>query len=62
MTEPPELTGKAAVDYAAKLRLLSTDADTWVKYYVDDLTGRRWVMEYPDSGRHGGGSPRLRPA
>jgi hypothetical protein len=27
--------------------------------YIDDRTGDRWVMDYPDSEQQGGGSPRL---
>ncbi|MGH8570805.1 MAG: Imm27 family immunity protein [Gammaproteobacteria bacterium] len=27
---------------------------------MDDGTGDRWLLDYPESEQHGGGSPRLR--
>lgn len=58
--ESAELVGPAAVECAAKLRRVFTDSENWVEHFIDDATGARWVLDYPQSGMHGGGSPRLR--
>lgn len=56
-----ELHGSAAVRYATeRLRKVQTNPDTWEVEYVDDSTGAEWIMDYPESELHGGGSPRLR--
>jgi hypothetical protein len=56
-----ELHGEAAVKFATdRLRKVSSNPDTWEVEYVDDSTGERWLMDYPESEYHGGGSPRLR--
>jgi hypothetical protein len=63
MTPPQkaELRGAEAVKFAADhLRKLSSNPDTWETEFIDDTTGDRWTMDYPNSGQHGGGSPRLR--
>ena len=62
MTEatPHELQGAAALEYAQRLRKLRVDPDTWHVEYVDDATGERWMMDYPQSELQGGGPPRLR--
>lgn len=57
-----ELIGRNAIEFASKLRLVSTDSQNWVTHYMDDSTGKRWVMDYPDAELQGGGSPRLRQA
>jgi len=55
-----ELHGEAAVTFAeTRLRKVGSDPSAWKVFYVDDLTGEHWVMDYPESGQHGGGSPRL---
>jgi hypothetical protein len=62
MTEEDiELTGEKAKEFAdTRLRRVRVDPDTWTIEYEDPATGERWLMDYPDSGAHGGGSPRLR--
>ncbi len=55
-----ELTGADAVEFATKLRLVSTDPHSWLEHYVDDSTGQRWVLDDPSGALHGGGAPRLR--
>ena len=55
-----EYRGAEAIDYANRYLTRShVNPDTWETEYLDDQ-GRRWVMDYPASGLHGGGSPRLR--
>ena len=55
-----ERRGAAAVEFAEKyLREVGGDSKTWEVYYVDDRTGETWVMDYPESEQHGGGTPRL---
>jgi hypothetical protein len=59
--EDTELTGAKAKHFAdTRLRQVSVDPETWTIEYEDSTTGERWLMDYPDSGAHGGGSPRLR--
>ena len=61
MTQQTELHGAEARRYAdSHLEKVRTDPATWEVEYVDRKTGARWLMDYPDSGAHGGGSPRLR--
>lgn len=38
---------------------LASDASGWDTLYRDPADGRLWELTYPDSGAHGGGSPRL---
>ncbi|MFH0341547.1 MAG: Imm27 family immunity protein [Chromatiales bacterium] len=42
------------------MRKVGVDADRWEIEYIDDGTGDRWLLDYPESEQHGGGSPRLR--
>jgi hypothetical protein len=56
-----ELEGKDAVDFAERhLRKIQSNPQTWEIEYEDPTTGEKWVMDYPHSEVHGGGSPRLR--
>jgi len=56
-----ELKGAEALRFAeAKLKKIRSDPDTWEVEYVDESTGERWILDYPSSEQHGGGSPRLR--
>ena len=55
------LRGAEAVEFAAKkLRKLRTNPETWEVEYEDPETHEHWIMDYPHSEAHGGGSPRLR--
>jgi len=41
---------------------LSIDLQTWEARYRDPADGSTWVIDYPDSHRAGGGTPRVRRA
>jgi hypothetical protein len=59
--EDHELKGAEAKRYAdSRLRKVRVDPGNWTIEYEDPETGERWLMDYPDSGAQGGGSPRLR--
>lgn len=61
MNNNMEVHGEAAVRFAAeRLQRVSVDNATWEVHYIDERTGNEWVMDYPESGMHGGGEPRLR--
>ncbi|WP_133719260.1 Imm27 family immunity protein [Methylocaldum gracile] len=55
-----ELHGVDAIEYTKRLRKIKSNPDTWEIEYIDDSTGEKWLMDYPESEYHGGGSPRLR--
>ena len=58
------MTVKATIeeDHKRVARCMANDIVTGRKVeYIDDATGERWVMDYPQSELHGGGPPRLRP-
>lgn len=62
MTRTPlaELRGADALEFATtRLREVRRNAETWEIEYVDDTTGDHWILDYPQSGEHGGGVPRL---
>jgi hypothetical protein len=56
-----ELEGNDALDYA-ELHLVEifVNGRTWEIEYKCPDTGVRWLLDYPHSEYHGGGSPRLR--
>lgn len=55
------LEGEAAIEYAKKhLEKVEENAETWEITYVDPLNGEMWLLDYPNSGDHAGGVPRLR--
>lgn len=57
----PEYIGVEALDFAEKeLTKIKSNPDTWEIEYICDKTGDIWIMDYPNSELHGGGSPRLR--
>lgn len=45
---------------AEHLREVSVDCEAWTVVYQCDKTGRKWILDYPRSEYHGGGTPRLR--
>ena len=53
------LHGQAAFDLAAKLTKVGAGDEGWTILFVDDNTGEHWLMEFPESSYHGGGSPTL---
>ncbi len=56
-----ELEGPDAREYAdGHLEKLEVDTAQWTVRYVCPQTGRPWLMDYPHSEYHGGGSPHLR--
>ena len=46
-----------AQEYLVKVEV---DAVLWTKKFIDPLTGDEWIMDFPESGLHGGGPERLR--
>lgn len=60
MNRDDEYRGPVAVEKASGMKRIGQDDSGWEIYYEDERTGVRWVMDYPNSGQHGGGSPRLR--
>ncbi len=56
-----ELEGQEAETYAEDhLEKLEVDSVRWTKNFVCPSTGRTWLMDFPQSGAHGSGPPRLR--
>lgn len=56
-----EYLGAEAIRFAeSRLKKVRVDGETWEVEYIDEVTGERWILDYPQSERHGGGSPRLR--
>lgn len=56
-----ELRGADAVRYAKEhLKKVKSDPRTWITEYIDERDGSKWLIDYPESEHHGGGSPRLR--
>jgi hypothetical protein len=55
------LEGVEALAYADEhLEEVSTDPVAWTVIYRCPVTGRVWLLDYPDSQLQGGGPPRLR--
>jgi hypothetical protein len=55
-----ELRGAVAMEFVSTLKKIRSNPETWEIEYLDETTGDVWVLDYPDSEYHGGGSPRLR--
>lgn len=55
------INGQGALDYAKEhLEEVWLDPVNWCTKYVCPVTGKCWVLDYPDSAAHGGGTPQLR--
>jgi immunity protein 27 of polymorphic toxin system len=55
------LRGREAKRFAEKqLEQVDVDADARTTTYRNPADGSTWIMDYPRSTLHGGGSPRLR--
>lgn len=54
-----ELNNKEAREKIKSLELVKVDPINWFSYYIDKKTGEKWKEDRPNSGYHGGGSPRL---
>ncbi|MCA0279452.1 MAG: immunity 27 family protein [Proteobacteria bacterium] len=57
-----EYVGVEALSRAKSLTRVKADPDIWEVEYRDEATGEIWLLDYPHSEQHGGGSPRLRKA
>jgi len=56
-----EFYGNDAIEYAENhLKKIRVDGENWQVLFECPLTGIQWLKDFPDSGFHGGGSPRLR--
>ena len=55
-----ELVARAVDEKKSKLTFAARDLSGWEEKYVDGATGEIWILDYPESGLHGGGPPRLR--
>lgn len=60
MTEKTQYSGAEALLHAKNLTIVRTDPEKWETEYRDEATGETWLLDYPHSEQHGGGSPRLR--
>jgi hypothetical protein len=61
LPNPEQLEGEDAIAFAERhLRKLEVGGLNWEIAYGDPNTGEKWLMDYPHSEAHGGGSPRLR--
>jgi len=54
------LRGVAALDLAKTLTVVSVDSDNWTTILINLANGEQWILDYPDSEAHAGGSPRIR--
>jgi hypothetical protein len=55
------LEGADALHYADDhLEKVAVDVRAWTASYRCPNTGRRWLLDYPESELQGGGPPRLR--
>jgi hypothetical protein len=43
------LRGAEALEYAKRLRKVGVDAERWEIEYIDDGTGDRWLLDYPET-------------
>ncbi|WP_209854717.1 Imm27 family immunity protein [Rhizobium herbae] len=60
MSDKPEYSGAEALSKARHFINISSDPNKWETEYRDEKTGETWILDYPQSERHSGGSPRLR--
>ncbi|WP_197486915.1 Imm27 family immunity protein [Rhizobium bangladeshense] len=60
MRSKNEYIGLEALSRTKSLSKIKTEPDSWKTEYRDDATGETWILDYPHSEEHGGGSPRLR--
>ncbi len=54
------LEGKSMNNKLSSLIKIKVDGENWLVYYLDEKLNEKWIKEYPNSGYHGGGAPRLR--
>jgi hypothetical protein len=46
--------------YRKRTQLKLVEQVNWENYYLDEVTGEKWIEEFPQSEMHGGGIPQLR--
>lgn len=60
MNNKTEFKGNEALEFIKKLKKISIDQENWNIIYLDEKSGEKWILDYPDSSNHGGGQPRIR--
>ena len=56
-----EYRGKEALDHISKyLKKVKSDPNLWQTEYIDIKTGKKWLLDYPNSELQGGGEARLK--
>lgn len=56
-----ELNGEEARAFAEEhLQKVRVNSESWTVEYINPETNEKWLMDYPESEQHGGGSPRPR--
>lgn len=61
MKKPIIIPGGAILyDKIATLKKVKTDVINWEIFYLDEITGEKWVEEKPYSEMHAGGPSQLR--
>jgi hypothetical protein len=60
MNQDNEYRGAIAGKKASGMRKIDQDDSGWEAFYQDDRTREKWVIDYPESGQHGGGPARFR--
>lgn len=55
-----EYIGQEAALKASQMTRLGTDASGWDTYLRDDQSGEYWLLYYPQSYQHGGGTVHLK--
>lgn len=53
------LVGNELVEKQKQLTKVGASEDGWCLYYIDE-NSEKWILEYPNSEYHGGGTAQLR--
>jgi Immunity protein 27 len=51
-----EIKKLTSIDYVE----VAQDQSGWIRLFQDPMSGEYWELDYPQSGSHGAGPPRLR--
>ena len=54
------LEGEELYKKIETLKQVKADNNNWQVFYINEITGEKWVKEYPYSEMPGGGPPKLR--
>lgn len=54
------LSGALQDEKINSLKEVKVDSINWKIFYLDPLSGEKWIKEYPNSEMHGGGPSILR--